>query len=95
MQPSHALLLCCPSQRGSYYALCSVALDHAFLSLLEQVAGAWTQRAVCELWLRLWWARLGVRERLEGTGWCDLHPPPSLLRRLQSNDVRILSALCP
>jgi hypothetical protein len=33
-------------QNGSYYALCSVALDHAFLSLLEQVAGAWTQRGV-------------------------------------------------
>ena len=29
----------------NWYALCSVALDHAFLSLLEQVAGAWTQRA--------------------------------------------------
>jgi hypothetical protein len=32
-------------KRGSYYSLCSVALNHAFLSLLEQLAGAWTQRA--------------------------------------------------
>lgn len=100
VQPSHALLLCCPSQRGSYYALCSVALDHAFLSLLEQVAGAWTQRAVCELWLRLWGARLGSVPRVFGRSWLvRLAPLPSLLRRLQSNDVHILlcavSAILP
>lgn len=29
----------------NWYALCSVSLDHALLSLLEQVAGAWTQRS--------------------------------------------------
>lgn len=33
------------TKRGSYYALCSVPCNHAFLSLAEQVAGAWTQRA--------------------------------------------------
>ncbi|KAL4451723.1 hypothetical protein ABPG75_007385 [Micractinium tetrahymenae] len=31
---------------GNYYPLCSVALDHALLSLLEQFAGAWTQRSL-------------------------------------------------
>lgn len=36
------------TKSGSYYTLCSVALDHAFLSLLDQVAGAWTQRAISE-----------------------------------------------
>ena len=30
---------------GSWYALTSVCLTHAGLSLLEQLAGAWTQRA--------------------------------------------------
>jgi hypothetical protein len=30
---------------GNWYALSSVCLTHAALSLLEQVAGAWTQRA--------------------------------------------------
>ncbi len=33
---------------GNYYPLCSVALDHALLSLLEQFAGAWTQRSLCK-----------------------------------------------
>lgn len=33
---------------GNYYPLCSVALNHALLSLLEQFAGAWTQRSLCE-----------------------------------------------
>lgn len=36
------------TKAGNYYALCSVALDHALLSLLEQVAGAWSQRALSE-----------------------------------------------
>ena len=30
---------------GNFYALTSVCLTHAGLSLLEQLAGAWTQRA--------------------------------------------------
>lgn len=30
---------------GNFYALTSVCLSHAALSLLEQMAGAWTQRA--------------------------------------------------
>ncbi|PSC69540.1 Callose synthase 5 [Micractinium conductrix] len=30
----------------NFYPLCSVALDHAFLSLVEQFAGAWTQRSL-------------------------------------------------
>ena len=34
---------------GNHYALSSLALTHAALSLMEQVAGAWTQRPVSEL----------------------------------------------
>lgn len=33
-------------KQGNYYAMCSVALDHALLSLIEQFAGAWTQRSL-------------------------------------------------
>lgn len=33
---------------GNYYPLCSVPLGHATLSLLEQFAGAWTQRSLCK-----------------------------------------------
>lgn len=30
---------------GNWYALCSTCLTHAGLCLLEQAAGAWSQRA--------------------------------------------------
>lgn len=39
---------------GNFYALTSVCLTHAALSLLEQLAGAWTQRAPSA------WGRAGL-----------------------------------